>query len=123
MRTKITIADIILIVSLLAGSLTWLAVDLLHREPGLMVEIYTADGLYRTAPLAEDRLITVPGALGECTVRISDKAVHMHDSPCPNKICMQMGEIRNAGEVIICAPGRVLVKVRGPDQAVDTLAY
>ncbi len=116
-------ADIILIVGLTVAAFTWLGFLHAGREAGSMVEIYNAEGLFMVVPLEKDAEIRVPGPLGESLVVVRDGRVHMHSSPCPHQICVEMGEIRHSGENVVCIPNRVSIRIRGQAADIDAVVY
>jgi len=77
--------------------------------------------------LDQDRTVMIPGPLGETEVVIEEGAVHVHDSPCRNKICVSTGSIRRSGQWIICLPNDVFIRIEGTEAAddgqVDDIAF
>lgn len=67
-----------------------------------------------TAPLAEDRTVSLPGPLGETILSIHDGRACIVSSPCPLKICLGMGEASRAGELLACVPNGLLARIDGP---------
>jgi len=37
--------------------------------------------------------------------------VRVKESSCPNKICVKTGWIKRSGEIIVCAPNEVTVRI------------
>jgi hypothetical protein len=64
-------------------------------------------------PLDQDRTISVGGPLGETIVEIEEGRVHVHESPCRDKICIAAGWLDSAGQWTACLPNRVFVRVQG----------
>ena len=64
-------------------------------------------------PLRGKENISAQGPLGTTHIRIAEGKVWVVDSPCPHKLCMKMGKKGRAGEVIVCVPNRVIVRVEG----------
>ncbi len=64
-------------------------------------------------PLNGEREISAPGPLGKTHIKIAGGKVWVVDSPCPHKLCVKMGKRGRAGEVIVCVPNRVIVRVEG----------
>lgn len=59
------------------------------------------------------RTITVTGPVGKSIIEFQDSRVHMLWSDCPDKICMKMGWIAEAGQVVVCMPNKVVISIRG----------
>lgn len=58
-----------------------------------------------------DGTIPVEGVLGTTTVEIKQGRVHVLDSPCGNHICMHTGWISSPGQIIVCLPNQVIVRL------------
>lgn len=122
-RVKITLADVILIIAALAVSGIWFFSMFVRAEPGAVVEIHDSAGLYQIIGLDEDATISVPGPLGDSVIKISGGGVVMFSSPCPNKVCISIGEIRYAGESIVCIPNKVYAVIRDGKTQPDAITY
>ena len=100
--------DVILIVLLLV--LVALTIYFaLSPDKGANAEIYVNGKLYQTLPLSKDEVIK----LEHLTVVVSAGSVRVEDADCPDKICEKRGNISRAGQSIVCAPARVVVKISG----------
>jgi len=66
--------------------------------------------------LGVNREVIVQGPLGETCIRIENGNVYVSRAPCPQKICMKMGKISRSGEVIICIPNKILVRVENGEK-------
>ena len=56
------------------------------------------------------------------TVCVKDGSVYISETDCPDKVCMHSGKISRRGEVIICSPSEISVKITaGGDY--DVVAY
>ena len=118
-----TFLDWVLLVVLLLLSLGGFVLVKRVMPPGETVVIEVdGKGGYRL-PLGEDRVVGVKGPLGITKVVIRDGRVRVEDSPCPQKICVKEGWIRQGA--IVCLPNRVVVSVtggkKGPGGVVDAI--
>ena len=84
----------------------------ISAKTGRTVVIEEANEVFGTYPLSEDRVIEVTGILGVSTVVIEDGEVYMKDSPCPNKVCIDMGRKSKKGDTIICIPNRIYITIK-----------
>lgn len=93
-----------------------------NNSLGGTVVIQTSGRDFIRVPLSENKTIKVPGPLGESIVEIKDKKVRMLFSPCPDKLCEKEGYISKPGQVIVCVPNKILIKIeaRAP---FDALTY
>lgn len=79
--------------------------------------VVLVDGVSRAVlPLDEPGQVRVDGALGETVVAVDSLGVHITKSACPNKTCIHMGHISIQGQVLICVPNHVAVRVEGGDE-------
>jgi len=111
MTKPLTIGDKLLIGLLVCGSLS--AFLLPRRGPGEWVLIEADGQPLGRFPLKGEENISAQGPLGLHHIRISGGKVWVVDSPCPHKLCVKMGKKGRAGEVIVCVPNRVIVRVEG----------
>lgn len=109
----LTLADKILIGGLLALSLASLPVVRWATRAGDRVQIDANGTSYATLALHTDHTLNVPGPLGQTEVVIQNHQAFVHQSPCRNKICVRSGPISRTGQVIICIPNNVVVRVIG----------
>lgn len=63
--------------------------------------------------LSRDGEYRIPGATGDVVVVVSDGAVRIDESDCPDQTCVRTGDVSAPGSVIACVPNRVVVRVGG----------
>lgn len=102
----------IVLVLLLATVALFLVVG--RGAPGARVVVERNGRILFSAPLAEDRTVSLAGPLGETILAIHDGRACIVSSPCPRKICMGMGEVSRGGELLACVPNELLVRIDGP---------
>lgn len=56
-------------------------------------------------------------------VEFNDGKVRIKDADCPDRICVKTGWVSKPGEMIVCIPYKVVIKVSGEKQDVDINAY
>jgi hypothetical protein len=113
LRDMIKIGDVLLIALLGVLCLMSFVRIASSERKGHWVIVSVEDKEISHHSLAEDRIVEVDGPLGTTRVQIEDGFVWVTASPCPHKTCMRMGHIRYAGEILVCLPNRVLVRVDG----------
>ena len=64
-------------------------------------------------PAASRSSFVINGRLGSSTVEVEGARVHMHEAPCPGKVCINQGWIAHPGQSIVCIPGEILVRIEG----------
>ena len=70
---------------------------------------------YGRYPLAKDQEIEIPGLLGTNVLTIQNGSARMTLAVCPDKICMDFGEIHYNTEMIVCRPGSIVVIIENGD--------
>lgn len=75
-------------------------------------------------PLSTKKVVAVPGPLGITHVVLDGTGAYIRDSPCKNKIGINMGKISTSGSWVACLPNRVFVQIEGKARkGVDIVAY
>ena len=83
------------------------------RQPGDLVTIEVDGQVIHQVDLNISREIKVKGPIGETTIKINQNSARVVHSDCPEKICVKTGKIHLAGEMIVCVPNKVVVKITG----------
>jgi hypothetical protein len=60
--------------------------------------------------ITKRRTVSVTGPLGDSIIEIKGGRVHMKDSPCPDKLCVQQGWTDRGA--IICLPNKVVISLK-----------
>lgn len=109
---KVTLA--VLVIALLAGG------AVLYRRlvvpPGDRAIIEVSNRQVQTVPLGplvQKRQLTVQGVNGESVLEVDGEFIRMIESACPDKVCVHMGRKSRPGDIIVCLPNRVVVKIEG----------
>ncbi len=108
----VTITDVILIIFFLvvgvgSGVLLW-------RKPApARFCVIQSSRQVEMIPLSRDTVLVVFGPVGKTTVEVKSRRVRVRDSECHDKICVRMGWIGYGGQMIACAPNRVIVRITG----------
>jgi hypothetical protein len=78
-----------------------------------VVEIQVSGRKVLSLNRSESGLREVRGPLGLTRIEIREGRVRVASSPCPLKICERAGWIESAGEMIVCLPNEVVVRLPG----------
>ena len=63
-------------------------------------------------PLKKDAKYELSGShLGTNTLVIQSGKAYISEANCPDKQCIKQGKISRAGEMLVCLPNRVVVKI------------
>lgn len=96
-------------------------VSLCQTRPKGAEAVIEQDGeVYRRVVLAdlkEPLTLEVNGAV----IELDKDGAHFVSSPCPDKICVNKGIIKRAGESAVCLPQRVSVRIEGGDSEIDSV--
>lgn len=68
------------------------------------------------------KILDVKTEFGYNKIEISDGKVRVSESDCPDRLEVKSGWIDSAGEMLVCLPNRVLVRIDG-EKEVDKVAY
>lgn len=115
---------------LLIGAIILTTSVLFYRRPGeaKIVKIYVDGEEYSAYTLSQkyETILDIPAKGGYYTgynrIRIKDDTVTIIESSCPNKDCVRMGTIRDTGDMLICLPYRVVIRLEG-GEAIDAVSY
>jgi hypothetical protein len=116
-----TFADRLLFFLLVCLSVSGLFFIRSFFPSGSLVKIYADDKTAYVLPLGEDQVVTVEGPLGSSVVEVKDGKVHMKDSPCPRKICVNQGWTDRGA--ITCLPNNVMIIVHGDEHGLHDTEY
>ncbi|MGQ9677957.1 MAG: NusG domain II-containing protein [bacterium] len=110
----VTVGDIILMAFFLgvgvgSGFFLW------RKTPVGTVCIVKSQAGYQPIVLPRDTVITVTGPVGKTVVELKGKRVRVRYSDCRDKICVRTGWVERSGQLIVCAPNRVIVQIRGQE--------
>jgi hypothetical protein len=120
MKKKRLIADLLLLLFLLLLSFT-LFLLLNKGEDGKCAEL-TVGGVSTTLYLGEDQAHTVEGKNGiTLVVRVENGEIFVESATCKDKLCQHRGRLKKSGDVAVCLPAEVSIRVLGESE-VDAYA-
>jgi len=108
------IAVVILLVAL--AMMGWVAYRRFVTPLGQQAVILVDNNEVKTLPLeasGEKRDLTVQGVRGESIIRVDGSYISFIASACPDKLCIKMGAKSRPGEVLVCLPNRVVIRIEG----------
>ena len=106
-----------LLVALSLGSQVWWG----RRPPGSQLVVESAEGLQRH-PLDLDQVLSLNGPLGQSRVEIAGRQARFAASPCPEERCVLQGWIHRQGEVAVCLPNHLVLRIEGGRETLDALS-
>ena len=109
----VTLGDTLLVGILLCMSVLSFFIHPGRRFQGVYGIIEAQGHVIRQVKLTEDQEVSVQGPLGETVLEVHQGCIRVKESPCPHKLCIQMGCKERDGDCIACIPNRVVVRVEG----------
>lgn len=58
---------------------------------------------------------------GKCTIRVENNSVWFEYSDCPDQVCVKTGKLSRAGQVAVCLPNHIIVKLIGEQNEIDAI--
>lgn len=75
---------------------------------------------YSTESLTEPKILHVETDYGSQEIKITKEKTEIVKSSCKDGLCL--GEIKNPGELLVCLPNRIVVRIEASGE-VDRVAY
>ena len=113
--------DIVVFVVLGASALFMIWAGAHSPKTAADVEIVVSGEVVHRAPLGQNFRYEAHGPLGETPVVCQDGYVWVEDSCCPNKLCVKTGKVRAVGQIIVCVPNEIVIRIAGASE-VDAVA-
>ncbi|HHX10563.1 MAG TPA: NusG domain II-containing protein [Firmicutes bacterium] len=101
-----------IILAAVAGGI-WVYSSGIFRQTPDMLLVTSGDKMviWRQLKNIPDGTIPVEGPLGTTIVEVERGRVRVLSSPCPEHICMNTGWISKPGQIIVCMPNQVVVRI------------
>jgi len=116
-------ADLILLIIILALSVLGF---ILLRSPAsedAQIEVSIAGEVTNTYSLNKDAKYEIKSEYGYNTILVENGQVSVTDTDCPGKDCMNFGAISKEGQVILCLPHKLSVRIVGVKGGLDAISY
>ena len=99
----------------------WLFISNVSSQ-SLVVGIYKDGSLVEKIDLNSvtgEREITLSGDCGDNVILVSNGRIEMKSADCPDKICVNHGELKSSTSPIVCLPNKVVIKFEGSTDGAD----
>lgn len=117
-------ADAILLAVILALSVLGFVVLRKTASADSVVEVTVAGSHYASYPLFKDGEYKIAADYGYNTIVIESGQVWVKEADCPNKDCMHFGKMNKEGQVILCLPHKLAVRIIGLGEGgSDAISY
>lgn len=107
--------DAVLGLALLIVAMALFVVDITKasNDDGNKTVVVSIDGKKEAEyPLNKDETYLIYGShLGTNKLVIKDGEAYIEEASCPDKQCVKQGKISKAGEMLVCLPNRVVIKI------------
>ena len=113
---KLTALDYLLYVLVLLAVVS-LFIFQSNNQTASFIQVTTQEGTYRYF-LDKDKTLTFSGPVGNTTISIENRQVSIQNSDCPNKTCIKNGSINKDGQILVCLPNAIVVKIEGEGDAI-----
>ena len=124
MNIKLKKTDVLMItVIIVLAVILLLIVQFGIKKPG-QTAVITVDGeVVKELSLSRDTgEIEIEGYQGGINkIIVSEGCVYMSYADCPDELCVHTGKIQKTGETIVCLPHRVVVEIKGGEEAYDSV--
>ncbi len=79
---------------------------------------------YTLAEITGTKNVEINTDFGHNTIKITQRGVKVTEASCPDKTDIQSGEITKPGQMLVCVPNRVTVRIIGKNAPkVDKVTY
>lgn len=92
-------------------------------ETASKVQIRAGNQIHATLSINQQRVVQVPGPLGNTTVVIDHGKARVASDPGARQYCVKQGWLDQAGQVAMCLPNQVSVELLGSRKLHDSLNY
>ena len=82
-------------------------------EVGAALVVEIAGAASATHVLADLHRLRLHGQLGETEVAVGPEGARVVAAPCLHKLCMRRGWIRRRGDLIVCVPNGLVLRIAG----------
>lgn len=121
MRSRLKWGDFVIVgaVLVLAAALT-AALAAATQGDRLYAEVWQDNQLVERVALTDgtDRTIDLDG---HNVIVLSGKSARMASADCRDQVCVRTGTLTRAGQVAVCLPNRVVLKIVGESGEIDAI--
>ncbi len=120
---KLIIASIVVVALIIYGLFAFSV----SGETAELVSVFV-DGreyaVYNLKEITDSKTVEIKTDNGYNILELNSEGARMLDSSCPDKTDIKMGKITKPGQIILCVPNKVTVKITGKGKLnVDKVTY
>ena len=106
--------DLFLISIILVIGIVILGFSLINSENIIKrAEIYYRNELVKTVNLSANQEFEIEGKLGLLVIEVKDGMIRVKSETSPRNFCSRQGFVQRVGEMIICLPNEVFIRIVG----------
>jgi hypothetical protein len=102
-----------LVLALLVAAVVAASLPRAARGGHAVAQVLVSGERAATLDLSRDGVHDLLGPIGVTRVEVRAGKVHVLSSPCPRQICRHGGWIGAPGELLVCAPNEIVIRVPG----------
>ena len=121
---KVRIGDILIVLAVVAVSVLLLVLPSREATGTLTAVIIVDDAEYESIELVtmDEPVVIDLHELG-VVIKAQDEQIWFVSSSCADQTCVNTGRLTRAGDIAVCLPNRVIVKIEGVNNSdVDVVA-
>lgn len=107
--------DIKLVLILLFIILAFFTYKSINNSKDKIAKVYYNDKLIKTISLNEDNTYIVEGYNGEVVIEVKNNKIRVIEETSEKNLCSKQGY----GDVIVCLPNKIVIKVENDDKKLD----
>lgn len=109
---RLLIGDAV-VIALLAGATGGLFFARTGQGAASGAEVEVAGRRALDLDLRRDGVFDVAGRLGTTRIEVRDRRLRVLSSPCPRQLCRHEGWVGSAGQLLVCVPNGVVIRLPG----------
>ena len=78
---------------------------------------------YKLSEIVDKKTVRIETEFGVNVVEITNRGARVIEASCPDKLDVHCGEINKNGQMIVCVPNRLTIRLYGNSNEVDRVAY
>ena len=108
-------ADIILVIVLVVIAAAGLIAAGPVKQSGMAAVISVDGEQVDRLDLSADQSVRIDTQYGSNLITVENGSVSVTEADCPGKDCIRLGSISRTGQIIVCLPHHLVVKIVGQD--------
>ena len=114
--------DIIIVAAVIVIGAALILLLFLLKKPGKTIVVSVDGKTVATYSISEEIDTVIRGVGGWNRLVISQGKVSVSDADCPDKLCVNQGQISESPDSIVCLPHKLIVRVESEDRELDAVS-